>query len=337
MAKKFKDLHGVLLVETRTDEHGNVLSMRNAHSVLNAKEFEYTIEDYGDKLFMLDKNNNFEIVEILIKGISHDRRGITRITACKMSDSEALKNNELKGLFRFSTRGNRTHSGLFFTNIEEAEKYQKQLRNGVGFALLKSGDKVYLTVDNEIKEEEVVKTFFIDEDYHHYFQIDLKNIGSILFESMAYEERATELLDTGFYTYGLDEKYRWKNVKIFVNKSDAEKSIKDSLSRKQKSATVKYIKDIENHDGKPISFCDKKGKQLHYGDKVAYAVSCGSSAPFISFGIIKSESKTRITVIDEEKDFSNKEIKHLVSPGCLLLVEEAKVNSSSGYSFKKTK
>ena len=295
-----------------------------------AKKFK---DLHEDKIFMLDKNNNFEIVEILVKGVSHDwRRGIIRIAACKMSDYEAQK-----CLFEFFTRGNRTHSGLFFTNIEEAEKYQKQLRNGVGLAFLKSGDKVYLTVDNEIKEEEVVKTFFTDETYHSYFNIELKNIGTIFFESMAYEERATELLDTGFYTYELDKKYRGKNVKIFVNKSDAEKSIKDSLSRKQKSATVKYIRDIENHDGKPISFCDKKGKQLHYGDKVAYAVSRGNSAPFISFGIIKSESKTRITVIDEEKDFFNKEIKHLVSPGCLLLIEEAKVNSSSGYSFIKTK
>ena len=127
------------------------------------------------------------------------------------------------------------------------------------------------------------------------------------------------------------------DIKIFMKKSDAEKSVSDTAKRKQKSATVKYLKEIENHDGKPISFTDKKGKQLHYGDKVAYAVSGGSSAPFISFGIVKGDSKTKVSILDEEKGHNGKEINHSVYPTSVLLVKESEFNTNSGYSFVKTK
>lgn len=356
MAKKFSELKGVTLIQTI---HGETKTVYMAY---DNKEYKYEIKSEGDRMYMLDRQNNYEIVELIVKLIIKSWNGKVEISAVKSTDAEKVKNyiphhygysdsgssNYRKYFINFESRGNRSHYGLFFTELKEAEKYQKQLRDHLAFIYLKPGDPVYVVLDNsKLITAEVSATKESFEDNHQTFHLGLKGIGTALFSHMMYEERASELLEDYFYTYkmdfkdvvndGVERRYYTPEAKFYLKKEDAEKSIKDSEQRKRKSATDKYLKQLENHDGKPISHSDKKGKQLHYGDRVAYAVSGGSSYPRISFGVVKGESKERVSIVDEEKDRNGNEEKHSVSPRCILLIEEAKYNTNSGYAFVKSK
>lgn len=344
MAKKFSELNGISLSVIRGGKQETV------HYAYKDEKCE--IVSYGDTIYMLDKANNYEIVELVTMSARRDYRNIVRINAVKAKNIDKVKDYipyyyDSSGyeyyLIKFSARGNRSHYGLFFTDIKEAEKYQKQIREGVAFIYLKKGDPVYLVLGgkelmtcevNDIREGK-------ETGGHDQFVLGLKGLGIAIFDQMRYEERATSLLETYFYTYKLGLPYGHDDIKFFIKKEDAEKSIKEAEQRKKKSATNKYIQKLENHDGKPISHTDKQGKQLHYGDRVAYAVSGGSSYPHISFGIVNGESKERVSIVDETpitmRDGKTIEEKHSVSPRCILLIKEAEFNEKSGYSFVKSK
>jgi len=339
MAKKFNDLRGVVL---KRESDSKIVSYKYHNDKDN-----YTIISGGDRMYMLDEKDNFNIVELIIKYRVVNYKGIMEIRACKTSDEkefedyipEAYINSDVrvKKLISFSVRRNRTHSGLYFTSIEEAKMYQQRLRKGIGFVFLKPGDIIYLVINSkEIKKVRISDVRPYDEYGQNLFKVFFGKSGRAILNHTRYEEKATCLLDSYFYTFSDELSYK-DDIKLYLYKDDAEKDIKEFTKRKQKSATVKYIKEIENHDGKPISFTDKKGKQLHYGDRVAYAVSGGSSAPFISFGVIKGESKTKVSIVDEEKNNKGEDIKHSVYPTSVLLVKEAEFNESSGLSFVKTK
>jgi hypothetical protein len=356
MAKKFKDLSGVSLVETYTyrDQEPRIKHTTFAYA---SDSYKYEIEKDGDTLYMLDRKNNYEIVELIAKRVSINYRGAASIKACLASDNVNMKGyipycygsgdeKYKEHLITFCIRGNRSHSGLFFTTIEEATEWQAKLRNGECFISLKPGDTVYLVVNGKyLLEKKVARVGEANPDGSGWygnteFVLTIEGIGSALLDNLRFEDKASDLLDIKYYTYQMNFKKDYGygcDIKIFMKKSDAEKSISDTAKRKQKSATVKYLKEIENHDGKPISFTDKKGKQLHYGDRVAYAVSGGSSAPYISFGIVKGESKTKVSILDEDKGHDGKDVKHSVYPTSVLLVKEAEFNTNSGYSFVKTK
>ena len=344
MAKKFSELKGISLSVVRGGKQEIV------HYAYKDEKCE--IVSYGDTIYMLDKANNYEIVELVTMSARRDYRNIVRINAVKAKNIDKVKDyipyyydssDYRPYLIKFSARGNRSHYGLFFTDIKEAERYQKQIREGLAFIYLKKGDPIYLVLDgNELMECEVNGTEEGKESGgHDQFLLNLKGLGVAIFDQMRYEERATGLLETYFYTYRLKLHYGHDGIKIFIRKEDAEKSIKEAEQRKKKSATSKYIQKLENHDGKPISHTDKQGKQLHYGDRVAYAVSGGSSYPHISFGIVNGESKERVSIVDEipitMRDGKTIEEKHSVSPRCILLIKEAEFNKKSGYSFVKSK
>lgn len=345
MAKKFSELKGISLSVIRG---GKQETVNYAY-----KDEKCEIVSYGDTIYMLDKANNYEIVELITMSAQINYRNIVRVNAVRSENIDKVKDyipyyygtNKYESYsIKFEARGNRSHYGLFFTDIKEAEKYQKQIREGLAFICLKQGSPVYLVIGgkelmacevNSIRESK-------ESSGHEQFLLDLKGLGVAIFDQMRYEERATGLLETYFYTYRLELPYKQRNgVKFFIRKEDAEKSIKEVEQRKKKSATSKYIQKLENYDGKPISHTDKQGKQLHYGDRVAYAVSGGSSYPRISFGIVNGESKERVSIVDETpitmRDGKTIEDKHSVSPRCILLIKEAEFNEKSGYSFVKSK
>jgi hypothetical protein len=361
MAKKFKELNGVLLTETYAPREGEAKT-KQVRFAYDSKNYSYKIEETGDTMYMLDYRNNYELVELIVKVKFLHYNGMVYINACKASDADKVKdyipyhysNSETKKyaqyFIKIHSRGSRSHSGLFFTTEKEALEWQKKLRAGECFISLKPNDIVYLAINNkDIIDARVIKTVATKKsDTSEWFEktqfeIHLDGLGFVFLDGLRFEDKASEILDTAYYTYNLDglkqNGYEYgSTVKLFMKRADAEKSISDSVKRKQKSATVKYLKSIENHDGKPISFSDKNGKQLHYGDRVAYAVSMGSSAPFISFGIVKGESKTRVSIVDEtEKDHDGNLEKHSVLPGSILLIKEAEFNTNSGYSFVKAK
>ena len=90
MAKRFKDIHGVLLSETYTDGRGEKTTKETYFGYDN-KNYHYDIKSYGDTLYMLDRNNNFEIVELLVKQKSMNYHGFATISAVKLSDAENVK------------------------------------------------------------------------------------------------------------------------------------------------------------------------------------------------------------------------------------------------------
>jgi hypothetical protein len=335
MAKKtFKDLSGVKLKVKEHDEERRWL--------YHYDELD-KITHEGDIFYMLDKDNNFEIVPVIAKETSknwHNRtiRYSRFIEDVKffvpysyISDEKKYnKSDVLKKIEKFEYKGDRSHCGLFFTTEEEAIEWQKKAREGKLFALLKKGDSVYCLSDKYTDKpiELVFEKICVDNEGHYH--IHFSEHGNVITGDTIWEDKTSENIEPNFYSYQAD---LGNDVKLFVNEKDALKCISDAEKRKKKNATDKYLASIKNHDGKPISFNDKRGRQLHYGDIVAYAVSGGSGSPYISMGKVTGESKTKIGITD----LYQSEEKHSVYNCSVILIKEAEFNTSSGYSFVKSK
>ena len=306
-----------------------------------------TITGEGDNIYAIDIDNNFEIVNAICKKIYHYYRSRCEVWYCLESEAEKFKNycpggsyNEKmpKGMHLATGKSNRTHNGLLFTDIDEAKEYQAKMREGKTFFQLKNGDTVYAVGGSasEVKKLTVSETETREEYNKEYFFIFFKGGGHVKMRHLRYEDKAGILLENDMYFSDIDGLDRWGkgagNTYFFVNENDAAKLLSDRAKRQKKSATDKYIKKMENYDGKPIKHHDSNENALHYGDKVAYAISGGSSSPFISLGKIVGETEQKITVEDvAKKDEPN----HNVSPYSVILVEVAKTNVNSGFILNK--
>ena len=306
-----------------------------------------TITSEGDSIYAIDIDNNFEIVNAICKKIYLYYRSRCEVWYCFESEADKFKNycpggsyNEKipKGMHFSTGKSNRTHNGLLFTDLDEAKEYQAKMREGKTFFQLKAGDTVYAVGGNasEVKKLTVSKTETREEYDEEYFFIFFKGGGHVQMKHLRYEDKAGVLLDYNMYFSGIDGLDRWGkgagNTYFFVNENDAAKLLSDRTKRQKKSATDKYIKKMENYDGKPIKHHDSNDNALHYGDKVAYAISGGSSSPFVSLGKIVGETEQKITVEDvAKKDEPN----HNVSPYSVILVEAAKTNVNSGFILNK--
>ena len=333
MARKtFKDLSGVKVkIKGRDDER---------HWIHSYDELE-KITHEGDIFYMLDKDNNFEVVPVIVKekikswrnrSIRYSRfiEDVKTFVPYSYSSDEKkhYPNDILSKIKYFEYKGDRSHCGLFFSTEAEALEWQKKAREGKLFALLKKGDTVYCLSENYTDKPIELSFEKIRIDNDGYYNIYFLNHGNIKTGNTIWEDKMSENLEPNFYTYQADLGH---DVKLFVNEKDALKFISDVEKRKKKNATDKYIAALQNHDGKPISFNDKRGKQLHYGDIVAYAVSCGSGSPYISMGKVSGESKTKVSLTD----LYCSEEKHSVCSGSIILIKEAKFDTKSGYSFVK--
>ena len=306
-----------------------------------------TITSEGDNIYAIDTDNNFEIVNAICKKIYHYYRSRCEVWYCLESEAEKFKNycpggsynEKMPNGMRLATgKSNRTHNGLLFTDLDEAEEYQAKMREGKTFFQLKKGDTVYAVGGNasEVKKLTVSKTETREEYDKEYFFIFFKGGGHVQMRHLRYEDKAGILLDYDMYFSDIDGLDRWGkgagNTYFFVNENDAAKLLSDRVKRQKKSATDKYIKKMENYDGKPIKHHDSNDNALHYGDKVAYAVSGGSNSPFVSLGKIVGETEQKIKIEDvAKKDEPN----HNVSPYSVILVEAAKTNVNSGFILNK--
>ena len=304
-----------------------------------------TITSEGDNIYAIDIDNNFEIVNAICKKIYHYYRSRCEVWYCLESEAEKFKNycpggsynEKIPNGMRLATgKSNRTHNGLLFTDLDEAKEYQAKMREGKTFFQLKAGDTVYAVGGDatELKKLVVSKTETREEYDKEYFFIFFKGGGNVRMRHLRYEDKACNLLDYDMYFSDIKGLNRWGNgnTYFFVNENDAAKLLSDRAKRQKKNATDKYIKKMENYDGKPIKHHDSNDNTLHYGDKVAYAVSGGSSSPFISLGKIVGETEQKITVEDvAKKDEPN----HNVSPYSVILVEAAKTNVNSGFILNK--
>jgi len=343
MAKKtFNDLNGV---EFSVENRYHPEQVYKTQKITSNNDEVISIDYEGDIIYMLDDTNNFEIIPIIVKErykswstrsirYSKDIEGTKTFVPGAYRNAELAKNNEkvINKIKNFKYKGNRSHIGRFFTTEDEAKEWQAKLREGKCFKLLKPGTVVYY-ISSETQDKPIAITFTEiknHEDGENEYEICFGDNGFIIVGESIWEDKLSEQIDNYFYDYPFKGDKGCK--RFFIDEKDAIKAISERKNRKQKSATDKYIKAMSNHDGKPISFTDKREKQLHYGDTVAYAVSGGSGSPFISLGKITGETKTRVNV----DDLYTKGRKHSVLSCCLILIEEAKVNVNSGYSFVKT-
>jgi hypothetical protein len=333
MAKKtFKDLSGVKIkIKGYADERCRMYSYDEVEKITHE----------GDIFYMLDKDNNFEVVPVIAKEVRKYWRSRsirysrfiedvkTFIPYSYTSDEKKVFSNDIiSKIESFEYKGDRSHCGLFFSTEEEALEWQKKAREGKLFALLKKGDSVYCLSDKYADKPVELSFEKINIDNDGYYHIHFLNHGNILTGNTIWEDKTSDVFEPRFYSYQAD---LGDDVKLFVNEKDALKYLSDAEKRKKKNATDKYIASLQNHNGKPISFNDKRGKQLHYGDIVAYAVSCGSCSPYISMGKVSGESKTKISLTD----LYCSEEKHSVCSGSVILIKEAEYDTKSGYSFVK--
>ena len=280
----------------------------------------------GDTMYLLDLENNLEVKKVKLY----------EIVSWYGEESYEFRfggGNTVRGCIKARSRCKN-----LFTTEEEALAFKDSVEKGEKvFYTVKKGDSVYIVFSGE---NEVVKaTFANDYPLKDYLKVSLN--GKLISVGSNYGSEALEnkLSDRWHFT---------TTVRIFLNEKDAIKSIKDSERRKKKSATDKYLKSLENHDGKPISHTDNLGSALHYGDTVAYIRRVGINGhPELRKGVIVGEAKTTITVFDEDEKKNGKPGrwrrdaneesfgKHSLQPQSVLLFKLAEVNEKSGFILTK--
>ena len=282
----------------------------------------------GDTMYLLDLENNLNVKKVTLREIA--RWYGQDSYRCDVG----LKDHLINGCVK-----TRSRSENLFTTEEEALAFKASIEKGEKvFYNVKKGDTAYLILDgyNEIKKA----TFASDFSPTDYIKV---SYGSEEVTEDFGSSSGRNALDNKLYEYG------WSgNVRLYVNEKDAEKSLKDAERRRKKNATDKYIKSIENHDGKPILLKDNDCSDLHYGDTVVYIRRVGYNGhPELRKGVIIGESKTTITVFDEAEKQDGKptgwrgernkdsEGKHSVQPQSVMLFKLAEVDKKSGYSFVK--
>ena len=281
----------------------------------------------GDTMYLLDLENNLNVKKVTLREIA--RWYGEESYRCDVGLAGHLINGCVK---------TRSRSENLFTTEEEALAFKASVEKGEKvFYNVKKGDTAYLILDgdNEIKKATFASNFSPTDC------IKVSYGGEKVIEFGSISGR--NALDNKLY------EYRWRNnVRLYVNEKDAEKSLKNAERRRKKNATDKYIKSIENHDGKPILLKDNDGSDLHYGDTVVYIRRVGYNGhPELRKGVIIGESKTTITVFDEAEKEDGKptgwrgernqdsEGKHSVQPQSVMLFKLAEVDKKSGYSFVK--
>ncbi len=278
----------------------------------------------GDTLYLLDLNNNLNIKEVVLEReskwyhkASYDMifKGGIRVSGC------------IDG---------RSRNSNLFTTLKEATEFKESINNGKykPFYAAKKGDSIYVVIDGS---DEVKKTVITQNGGYLRFILDEER--SIYMSSYELENKVSHY----YYADG----HKRVTYKVFLNEADAEKSIKEADKRQKKNATIKYIKSLENHDGKPLLLKDNAGNELHYGDTVVYIrrIGCNNS-PELRIGKIVGETKAKINVFDEEEKTNGKPKrygtgveetcgKHLVDVRSVMLHKLAEVNTKSGFVFTK--
>ena len=278
----------------------------------------------GDTLYLLDLNDNLNIKEVVLERESkwYHRASYDMVFKGGISVSGCIDG--------------RSRNQNLFTTLKEATEFKESIDNGKykPFFTAQKGDFIYIVIDGS---DEVKKTVITQKDEYLHFILGKER--SIYMGSDELENKVS-----GHY-YG--NGYKRVTYKVFLSEADAEKSIKEADKRQKKNATMKYIKSLENHDGKPLLLKDNAGNELHYGDTVVYIRRIGwSNSPELRIGKIVGETKAKINVLDEEEKANGKPKrygpgteetcgKHLVDVRSIMLHKLAEVNTKSGFVFTK--
>lgn len=278
----------------------------------------------GDTLYLLDLNNNLNIKEVVLERESkwYHRASYTMVFKGGISVSDCIDG--------------RSRNKNLFTTLKEATEFKESIDNGKykPFYAAKKGDFIYIVIDGS---DEVKKTVITQNGEYLRFILDKER--SIYMGSCEMENKVSS------YFYTSDHKH--VTYKVFLSEADAEKSIKEAEKRQKKNATMKYIKSLENHDGKPLLLKDNAGNDLHYGDTVVYIRRIGwSNSPELRIGKIIGETKAKINVLDEDEKANGKPNRygtaavetcgeHLVDVRSVMLHKLAEVNTKSGFVFTR--
>ena len=277
----------------------------------------------GDTLYLLDLNDNLNIKEVVLERVSkwYHRASYTMVFKGGISVSDCIDG--------------RSRNKNLFTTLKEAIEFKESIDNGKykPFFAAKKGDFIYIIIDGS---DEVKKTVIIQND--KYLRFVLGKEFTLYMNSYELENKVSSY----YYEGGKRVSY-----KVFLSEADAENSIKEADKRQKKNATMKYIKSLENHDGKPLILKDNAGNDLHYGDTVVYIRRIGwSNSPELRIGKIIGETKAKINVLDEEEKANGKPNRygtaavetcgeHLVDVRSVMLHKLAEVNTKSGFVFTK--
>ena len=279
----------------------------------------------GDTLYLLDLNNNLNIKEVVLE---RERKWYRRASYDMIFKGDIRVSDCIDG---------RSRNQNLFTTLKEATEFKESIDNGKykPFYTAKKGDFIYVVIDGS---DEIKKTVVTKKGEYLYFILNDKE-HSVYMNSYEMENKVSS------YYYAEGGKHI--SYKVFLSEADAEKSIKEAEKRQKKNATMKYIKSLENHDGKPLILKDNAGNDLHYGDTVVYIRRIGwSNSPELRIGKIIGETKAKINVLDEEEKANGKPNRygtaavetcgeHLVDVRSVMLHKLAEVNTKSGFVFTK--
>ena len=243
---------------------------------------------------------------------------------------------------------NRSRNNCLFTMLEDANEQLKKINNGDTIFSIKKGSNMYLVIngDNTVYKVPIYSVDRSDSGALHYHYI-FEGLKKYFY---AYpEEKFSNCVLSEIYVRRSVEPSGHLRIRLFVSEDVANKYVEKAAKEQEKRATEKYIKQMQNHDGKSISHQDNLGHDLHYGDTVAYIRRIGyNSHPEIRVGKIIGESKTKITVLDEDEKNSGKPTgwlgrgemekthgKHSVEKQNILLLKLAEVNINSGFIISK--
>ena len=242
---------------------------------------------------------------------------------------------------------NRSRNNCLFTMLEDANELLKKINNGETLFSVTKGSTMYLVKngDNTVYKVPIDNITISDSGalhYHYNFE------GRKTYFYVYPEGKFSNCVLNEIYVGRSVEPSGYIRVRLFASEDVANKYVEKAAKEQEKRATEKYIKQMQNHDGKPISHQDNLGHDLHYGDTVAYIRRIGYNAhPEIRVGKIIGESKMKITVLDEEEKTNGKPTgwlrgntektdgKHSVEKQNILLLKLAKVNTNSGFIINK--
>lgn len=240
----------------------------------------------GDTVYLIDDKHDYQVKSLKVKKVNkyYDGNGYV-----------------VEGGERFCPE-NLSRFGLLCTEEKIATNFvEKVIKKKKLFATLKPGDTVYYANKKEVNYgKAIIIGVNIDGDLLIGNDKDAEEGTPLYFATT--HELYSNIHRQKCYKIRCDE---WKKGNytelIFINEEDVKSYTEKTKKMLESKAIGKYIDSVSNQ-GKPISFLDNKGNQLHYGDKVAYVRRNGLHAHTdISFGIVTGESKTKIKILDEEE------------------------------------
>ncbi len=241
----------------------------------------------GDNVYEVVKNNT-EIVTHKVE------------KTCRYYGGGGNFNLEDKSYFRIHSLNQNRVKGKYFLNEEDAKFFIDWVKTAKTFGKLEVGDTIYCITENNTIEEVVIgdisdrDKYQNGELYRYFYDQAKKHIFTTKY-GLTYDKILKEYDET---ESSFD--YYCHYLRIFINKSDAEKDV-IARAKRQKKATFDKEMNIKPN-GFLLTKKDRFGNDLHVGDKVHYIYSypkpgfAKTTLYTINEGVVTDETKETISV-----------------------------------------